>query len=73
VSNPKTLVARRRPRTHVSTTDRLDGVYRPVRRVASAFEGWFRPTTITDDAGALNPALADDLLATRYASRVAIS
>jgi radical SAM superfamily enzyme YgiQ (UPF0313 family) len=73
VSNPRTLLARRRPRTHISTTDRLDDVYRPVRRVASAFEGWFRPTTITDDAGALNPALADDLLATRFASRTASS
>ena len=73
VSNPKTLLARRRPRTHVSTTDRLDDVYRPTRRVASAFEGWFRPTTITDHAGALDPEIADDLLATRYASRAAIS
>lgn len=72
VSNPRTLLARRRSRTHVSTTDRLDSVYRPIRRVASAFEGFFQPTTITDDAGELNPALADDVLATRYASRTAI-
>jgi radical SAM superfamily enzyme YgiQ (UPF0313 family) len=38
VSNPATLAVRRRPRTHVSATDRLDPVYAPRMRVASAFE-----------------------------------
>lgn len=72
VSNPATLVARRRPRTHVGATDRLDPVYAPRMRVASAFADYFRPTTITDAAGELNPALADDLLATRYAHRTSV-
>ncbi len=72
VSNPKTLLARRRPRTHVSTTDRLDDVYRPFRRVASAFEASFRATTLIDGAGELNPALIDDVLAGRSASRAAV-
>ena len=72
VSNPATLAVRRRPRTHVSTTDRLDPVYVPRMRVASAFEDYFRPTAITDAAGELNPALADDLLATRYARRAPV-
>lgn len=72
VSNPKTLFARRRPRTHVSTTDRLDDVYRPGRRVASAFEASFHPTRLTDEAGELNPTLVDDVLAGRPASRAVV-
>jgi hypothetical protein len=71
VSNPAAVFVRRRPRTHVSTTDRLDPVYTPRQRVGAAFEAYFRPTAITDAAGGLNPALADDLLATRYARRTA--
>jgi hypothetical protein len=35
-------------------------------RVGSAFAEHFRPTMVTDSAGDLNPALADDLLAARY-------
>ena len=65
VSNPATLFGRRRPRTHVSTTDRLDPVYTPSRRVAAAFASHFRPTMVTDASGGLNPELADDLLASR--------
>ena len=65
--NPTSLFARRAPRTHVSTTERLDPVYTPVMRVGAEFERHFRPTLVTDETGALNPALADDLLATRFA------
>lgn len=60
------ILRARRPRTHVSTTDRLDPVYTPVMRVGSAFAEHFQPTMVTDSAGDLNPALADDLLAARY-------
>jgi hypothetical protein len=66
VWQPSALFRRRQPRTHVSTTDRLDPVYTPVMRVDSAFAGHFRPTMVTDAAGELNPALAGDLLASRY-------
>jgi radical SAM superfamily enzyme YgiQ (UPF0313 family) len=72
VSNPATLLVRKRPRTHVSTTDRLDCVYRPVRRLAAAFAGHFEPTMITDAAGAVNEELAEDLLATRYRQQAAV-
>ncbi len=60
------MLRRRRPRTHVSTTDRLDPVYTPVMRIDAAFADHFQPTMVTDAAGELDPALADDLLATRY-------
>jgi hopanoid C-2 methylase len=66
VWQPMMLARRRSGRTHVSTTDRLDPVYVPRMRLASAFVDHFRPTLVTDAAGELNPALAGDLLATRY-------
>jgi radical SAM superfamily enzyme YgiQ (UPF0313 family) len=65
LSSPSTIFRRSNGRTHVSTTDRLDPVYRPVMRVASRFAGHFTPTAVTGAAGELNPAIADDLLATR--------
>jgi hopanoid C-2 methylase len=65
------LLFHRRFRTHVSSTDRLDTVYAPFMRVASGFAEHFRPTTVTDAAGELNPALGDDLLAARYARSAA--
>jgi hypothetical protein len=66
VWQPAGILRPRRPRTHVSTTDRLDPVYTPTMRVGSAFAGHFRPTMVTDAMGDLNPALAEDLLAVRY-------
>lgn len=66
VSNPMNLLVRKNPRTHVSTTDRLDRIYRPVRPVAPEFERYFEPTAITDAAGELNEELVDDLLDVRY-------
>lgn len=65
VSNPGTLLTRKRPRTYVSTTDRLDPVYVPTRRIAAAYADYFQPTMITDATGALNPEVAEDLLAAR--------
>ena len=66
LSNWRNLLKPRAPRTHISSTDRLDVVYSPARRVDARFEAWFRPTQVTDHAGALNEALADDLLDQRY-------
>ncbi len=53
---------RRTRRTYVSTTEVLDGFYRPAFPVAARFESYFEPTMLTDTAGRLNEALADDLL-----------
>ena len=51
--------ARRPRRTHVSTTEPLDDVYRPRLRVASRYEPYFRPTMVTDDDGDLTDEFAD--------------
>jgi hypothetical protein len=67
VSNPPLLLQRRRRRTHVSTTDRLDPVYYPVRRVDTAYAEHFRPTLVTDIGGHLNEKLAADLVGSRVA------
>lgn len=50
-----------RDRTYVSTTERLDPVYRPRFRVESEYESYFQPTMLTDNAGHLTAALAPDL------------
>ncbi len=65
-SNPFNVLVRKHHRTHVSTTDRLDCVYRPSRPVAPAFERYFEPTAVTNPAGELNDELIDDVMAIRY-------
>ena len=45
--------AKGRRRTHVSTTEILDGVYTPVFRVDSRYENYFKPTMVTDGVGEL--------------------
>jgi hypothetical protein len=66
-------VVRKRPRTHVSTTDRLDCVYTPVLPVAAEFRSYFEPTAITTPAGDLHPQILDDVMDVRYApSRAAV-
>jgi radical SAM superfamily enzyme YgiQ (UPF0313 family) len=67
-SNPANLLIRKRPRTHVSTTDRLDCVYSPVLPVASKFERYFEPTAITTLAGELHPEVLDDVMEIRYSA-----
>ena len=62
VSNPTLLFAQQRPRTHISTTDRLDPVYRPTRRVGIQYAAYFQPTFVTDAEGHLNENLATDLV-----------
>jgi hypothetical protein len=68
-SAPRELFRRGR-RTHVSTTEVLDRVYRPAFPVASRFESYFAPTMLTDAAGRLTEALAPDLVDDRRARPV---
>ena len=51
--------AKGRRRTHVSTTEILDGVYTPAFRVDSRYEHYFKPTMVTDGAGNLSKEIAD--------------
>lgn len=52
---------RRRDRTFVSTTERLDPQYRPTFRVDGRWAPYFRPTPITDAVGELAPAVEEVL------------
>ena len=65
-SSPGALLKRKRPRTHVSSTEILDPVYTPRLPVHERYRSWFEPTWITDHEGALNPELEADALATRF-------
>lgn len=65
-SSPKSLFVNKRPRTHVSTTDRLDDVYTPRLRVDSRWAHHFEPTVLVGDSGELNPKIAEDALDTRF-------
>ena len=65
-SSPGAVFVRKGPRTHVSTTERLDAVYSPRLPVDARFESWFEPTRITEANGELNPLIEKDALATRY-------
>ncbi|CAM9463082.1 unnamed protein product, partial [Discosporangium mesarthrocarpum] len=65
-SSPRSLLVKKRPRTHVSTTDRLDDVYSPRLRVDSRWAHHFEPTVLVDASGELNPKLAEDALDTRF-------
>jgi hopanoid C-2 methylase len=51
--------AKGRRRTHVSTTEILDGVYTPTFRVDSRYEHYFMPTMVTDAAGNLSKEILD--------------
>jgi hypothetical protein len=48
-------------RTFVTTTETLDPQYTPAFRVARKYESHFKPTMLTDNAGALSEAVAADL------------
>ncbi|MGB0621520.1 MAG: B12-binding domain-containing radical SAM protein [Myxococcota bacterium] len=65
-SSPKSLFVRKRERTHVSTTERLDEVYSPRLPVAARYRSYFEPTALIDANGELNPKLAEDALDTRF-------
>jgi len=68
-SSPGSMFVKKRPRTHVSTTDHLDPVYTPRMHVDRRWRSYFEPTVIVDAGGQLNPALQDDALDTRFRSR----
>ncbi len=65
-SSPGAVFKRKAPRTHVSTTERLDAIYTPRLPVAEKYRHYFEPTRITLANGEVNPALAEDALATRF-------
>jgi hypothetical protein len=54
-------------RTHVSSTEILDPVYRPLFPVAVRYQDYFKPTMLTDAAGHLVDELAEDLVDPRSA------
>ncbi len=59
--NLNSIRPRNRKRTHVSTTEPLDEVYRPAFRVDSRFESYFRPTMVTDEEGNLSKEIEEDV------------
>jgi hypothetical protein len=65
-SSPGSVFMKKRPRTHVSTTDRLDDVYTPRLAVDSRYARHFDPTVLVDANGELNPLIQDDALDTRF-------
>jgi hypothetical protein len=48
-------------RTHVSSTEKLDAVYRPAIHLEAEYESYFRPTRLTDATGSLAEELLPDL------------
>ena len=64
-SSPYSYLHQARPRTHISTTERLDDVYTPRRPIDSKFRHYFEPTVLIDAGGELNPAVQDDALGER--------
>jgi hypothetical protein len=58
--------AKGRRRTHVSTTEILDGVYSPAFRVDSRYQHYFQPTMVTDDAGHLTKEMQDSGLLKKF-------
>ena len=51
--------AKGRHRTHLSTTEILDGVYTPAFRVESRYAHYFKPTMVTDAEGNLSKQMLD--------------
>jgi hypothetical protein len=62
ILGPSSIFRRKRPRTHVSTTELLDEVYTPRLPVDSCYMHYFKPTRVTDENGQLNNDLAADLM-----------
>lgn len=72
VTAPGSLLRRGQPRTHVTTTEFMDDMYRPAFPVARKFAHYFTPTRITDARGKLTDAVASDLLAVEPAKAIAL-
>jgi radical SAM superfamily enzyme YgiQ (UPF0313 family) len=68
-SSPGSMFVRKRPKTHISTTERLDDVYTPCLPVKTRYLDHFLPTVLVDAGGELNPKLQDDALDTRFRNR----
>ena len=64
------MFVRKRPRTHVSSTERLDDVYVPRLHVDNRYRHYFDPTTIVDANGELNVQLAPDVLGSQETVRI---
>lgn len=58
---------RKRFRTHISTSETLDDVYKPAFRVDYRYKDYFKPTMVTDESGRLSEELAEDLIITKKA------
>ena len=58
---PRSVGARRAPRTYVSTTEPLDVWYTPSMPVDARWAGLFEPVMLTDAAGELSAALGPDV------------
>ena len=63
------MFVRKGPKTHISTTERLDCVYTPCLPVKTRYLDYFLPTIVVDAGGELNPKLQDDALDTRFRNR----
>ena len=72
VTAPASLLGRGKPRTHLTTTEFTDDVYRPAFPVAGKFADYFTPTRITDERGELTEAVASDLLAAAPSRAIAL-
>jgi len=61
-SSPFSFGTKIRPRTHISTTERLDDVYTPCLPINPRYEHYFLPTVLIDEGGVINPLIQDDAL-----------
>ena len=59
---PHLIFKRKRFRTHISTSETLDDVYKPAFRVDYRYKDYFKPTMVTDESGRLCEGLAEDLI-----------
>ena len=66
---PNSLRSRNRRRTHLSTTEILDRVYKPAFRVESIYRNYFKPTLLTDETGKISKELESDIFQNRCVSR----
>lgn len=66
---PRFSSPRESARTYVSTTQPLGVLFEPMIKMPLALKGHFTPTMITDESGALHPAVADDLSIVRAPGR----
>ncbi len=61
------IFKRKRARTHISTSEILDDVYKPAFPVDYRYKDYFKPTMVTDESGHLCEELAEDLFMSKKA------